>query len=255
VKRAPAPVLPQAPQESAGGTQRAQGWIDLWHANLQHTGWRRLLHLLSDEEHRRAGAFAFDRDARRFIVSRAVLRTLLSGVTGVPACELKLRIEQEGKPVLEPGMGRPVHFSLSRSEELVLIGLAPRPLGVDVEWLDKAMDVEALANYVLSRHEQESFKRLDARDRRKAFLQCWTIKEAYLKAIGKGLLVPTAMVEVSFRPGERVGLQSIFGDVRATSRWFVDLIVPRQGYIGAVATRGGPWRTRVQAFDLCSLIP
>lgn len=254
MKRAPARVLPQEPQESAGGIPRAQGRIDLWHANLQHSGWRRLLHLLSDEEHRRADAFAFDRDARRFIVSRAVLRTLLSGITGVPACELKFRVEQEGKPVVEPGICQPVHFSLSRSEELVLIGFAAGPLGVDIEWLDKPMDVEALADYVLARREQDSFKRLDARDRRKAFLQCWTVKEAYLKAIGKGLSVPPAMVEVSFRPSERAGLQSIFGDVNAASRWFVDLIVPREGYIGAVVTRGGLWRTRVRAFDLCSLI-
>jgi 4'-phosphopantetheinyl transferase len=242
--------LPQAPQQSAGVIQRAQGWIDLWHASLQYTGWRRLLHLLSDEEHRRAEAFVFDRDARRFIVSRAVLRTLLSGVTGVAACELKFRIEQGGKPVLEPGMGQPVHFSLSRSEELVLIGFAPRPLGVDIEWLGKLVDVEALANYVLSPREQDSFKRLHARDRRNTFLQCWTIKEAYLKAIGKGLLVPPTMVEVSVRHGERAGMQSLLGDVRAASRWFVELIVPGEGYIGAVATCGGPWRTRVRAFDL-----
>ena len=131
----------------------------------------------------RGDGFAFDRDARRFIVSRAVLRTLLSRVTGVPARELKFQIEPDGKPILELGMGQPVHFSVSRSEELVLIGFAPRPLGVDIEWLERAIDVEALANYVLSRRERDSFKRLDPRNRRQAFFQCWTIKEAYLKAI------------------------------------------------------------------------
>jgi len=55
--------------------------------------------------------------------------------------------------------------------------------GVDVEWLEKAIDVDALVDFVLSRREQDGFKRLDPHDRRKAFLQCWTIKEAYLKAI------------------------------------------------------------------------
>jgi 4'-phosphopantetheinyl transferase len=101
----------------------------------------------------------------------------------------------------------------------------------------KGDGVEALANYVLSRpREQESFKRLDARNRRNTFLQCWTIKEAYLKAIGKGLLVPPTMVEVYVRHGERARLQSLLGDVRAASRWFVELIVPREGYIISV-----PW--------------
>jgi phosphopantetheinyl transferase len=145
--RVPCQSVNQVPaEESAGNTRRAQGWIDLWHADLQHTDWRRLLHLLSDEEHRRADAYAFDRDARRFIVSRAVLRTLLSRFTSIPACELRYRVEREGKPVLESGMGPTVHFSLSRSEELVLIGFAPCPLGLDIEWLGQAVDVEALVD-------------------------------------------------------------------------------------------------------------
>jgi len=123
-------------EETPRGAHPDDGTIDLWHGSLQHTGWRNLRHLLSDEEHRRADAFAFDRDARRFVVSHSVLRTLLGRFTGIPACELKFRVEPGGKPVLEAGMSQPVHFSLSRSEELVLIGFAPRPLGVDIEWLN-----------------------------------------------------------------------------------------------------------------------
>jgi len=248
VNRATAQLSGGAPPENAGGTQCR---IDLWHADLQDADWRRLLPLLSNDERGRGNGFAFDRDARRFTVSRAVLRTLLSRVTGVPARELKFQIGPDGKPVLEAGVSQPVHFSLSRSEELVLIGFAPRPLGVDIEWLDKAIEVEALADCVFSHRERDSFNRLDPRDRRKTFFQCWTIKEAYLKAIGKGLLVPPTMVEVSFSPGERAQLHSIFGDVRAASRWCVGLVVPREGYVGAVATEGDPWPTRVRAFDTC----
>jgi len=246
VNRATARLSGGASPENAGGTQRQ---IGLWYADLQHAGWRRLLPLLSNDERGRGAGFAFDRDARRFTVSRAVLRTLLSRVTGVPARELKFQIEPDGKPILELGMGQPVHFSVSRSEELVLIGFAPRPLGVDIEWLERAIDVEALADHVLSRRERDIFKRLDPRDRRKAFFRCWTIKEAYLKAIGKGLLVPPTMVEVSVRPGERAGLHIIFGDEHAASRWCVELVVPREGYIGAVATEGHLWPIRVRAFD------
>jgi 4'-phosphopantetheinyl transferase len=254
VNRATTRVSFRARPENGGGLQRAQCRIELWYAELQHAGWRRLLSLLSDEERGRARAFAFDRDARRFIVSHAVLRSLVSRVTGIPVCEVKFRVEPDGKPVVEPGKSQRIHFSLSRSEELVLIGFAPSPLGVDVEWLEKAIDVDALADFVLSRCEQDGFKRLDPHDRRKAFLQCWTIKEAYLKAIGKGLFLPPNTIEVCLRPGERAGLQSIFGDERAASRWCVQLVVPREGYVGAVAIEGIPWSTRVRAFDPCSLM-
>lgn len=252
--RAAACVSHGATPADVGGPQRAHCRIDLWYAELQHAGWRRLFPLLSDEERGRAGAFAFDRDARRFVVSHAVLRSLVSRVTGIPVSELRFRLEQDGKPIVESGMSQPVHFSLSRSEELVLIGFAPSPLGVDIESLEKVIDVDALADFVLSRREQDGFNHLDPRDRRKAFLECWTVKEAYLKAIGKGLLLPLNMVEVCLRSGERAGLQAIFGDERAASRWCVQLVVPREGYVGAVATEGSEWQTRVRAFDLGSLL-
>jgi 4'-phosphopantetheinyl transferase len=236
------------------GAPPSDGTIDLWHGSLRHTGWRDLLQLLSDEEHRRADAFAFDRDARRFVVSHAVLRTLLGRFTGVPACKLKFRAERAGKPVLEAGMGQSVHFSLSRSEEVVLIGLASGPLGVDIEWLAKPVDTEALGDFVLSRRERAAFRRLDPGDRQRAFLQCWIQKEAYLKAIGQGLHVSPATVEVSLDPDQAVGLKSIAGDWRAAARWYVDIITPREGYIGAVAILGDRRQVQMTAFDTSRLL-
>jgi 4'-phosphopantetheinyl transferase len=81
--------------------QSAEDRIYLSHASLVLTGWRHLYDLLSDQERRRADAFFFERDARRFVVSHAVLRTLLSRSTGIPAHELKFRAERGRKPVLE----------------------------------------------------------------------------------------------------------------------------------------------------------
>jgi 4'-phosphopantetheinyl transferase len=122
--------------------QSAEERIYLSHASLVLAGWRHLYDLLSDQERRRADAFFFECDARRFVVSHAVLRTLLSRSTGIPARELKFRTERGRKPVLETQSGQPIHFSLSRSEELVLIGFAPRPLGVDLEWTCKTLDIQ-----------------------------------------------------------------------------------------------------------------
>jgi phosphopantetheinyl transferase len=253
VNRVPIKLSPQTGSETAAVIERAQGSIDVWHANLQQTGWRRLLHLLSDEERHRAEAFGSDRDARRFIVSRAVLRSLLSGVIGIPASELKFLKGPNGKPALEPGICQPVHFSLSRSEELVLIGFAPRPLGVDVEWLDRPMDIEPLVDLTLSPREQKDLRRLDPIARREAFLQRWTLKEAYCKAIGTGLSVPPTMIELCHGPGQPLRLQSLFGNERVALCWCVALFVPFKGYIGAIAIRNGPWRMRLQSFDTCSV--
>jgi phosphopantetheinyl transferase len=89
--------------------------IDLWHASLQHSGWRQLADLLSDGERRRADSCSFERDARRFTISHAVLRTLLSRATGISAREVKLQGRPGLKPALEGSLCQPIHFSLSRS--------------------------------------------------------------------------------------------------------------------------------------------
>src|SRR6516164_4727074 len=229
--------------------------IYLHHADLRQTGWWRLVHLLSAEEQRRADAFAFERDARRFIVSHAVLRIVLGHATGIRPVDLSFRKEPGLKPVLEASLVRPIHFSLSRSEELVLIGLASHPLGVDIEWLGKTVDTEAMG-FVLSDREREALRRLDPSNQQRAFLQCWTQKEAYLKAIGQGLYVSPATVEVTFGPGEAAGLKSITDDSRAAAGWFVDLVEPCEGYIGAVAISGRRRRIKMIAFDTsCSTHP
>jgi len=241
-------------EATASGDRPTHSAIYLYHANLRQTGWRKLARLLSPEERRRADAFAFERDARRFIVSHAVLRTLLGHAAGIPPGELSFRREPGLKPFLEASTAQPIHFSLSRSEELALIGLASRPLGVDIECLGKTVDTEALSDFVLSEREQEAFRRLDPGDRQRAFLQYWIQKEAYLKAIGQGLNVSPATVEVSLDPDHTVGLKSIAGDSRAAARWYVDLVVPREGYVGAVAIPSGRRPVQMFAFDTSSLV-
>jgi 4'-phosphopantetheinyl transferase len=236
-------------EETYGGCPPSDGTIYLYHANLRQTGWRNFVDLLSAEERRRAAAFVHERDLRRFIVSHAALRTLLSHATGIPPGELSIRRERGLKPVLETRTARPIHFSLSRSQELVMIGLACRPLGIDIEWLGRTLDTEALSNLALSDREREALRCLGPSDRQRAFLQCWTQKEAYLKAIGKGLSVAPATVEVLLGPAMTPGLKSIADDWLAAARWFVDLVVPREGYIGAFAIFGNRWQVRVTAFD------
>jgi 4'-phosphopantetheinyl transferase len=97
-------------------------------------------------------------------------------------------------------------------------------------------------------------QRLDADDRKEAFLHCWTQIEAYLKAIGQGLRVPPATVEVRLGLSETVGLESIAGDSHAAKCWFVATVAPREDYLGAVAIPGRRCRVEMNAFDTSSLL-
>jgi 4'-phosphopantetheinyl transferase len=206
--------------------------VRLWHASLEYPGWQELLPLLSAQEADRANRFAFERDARRYVASHAALRWLLGHLTGMPPKDVALRTGPTGKPVVGDG-GEGLHFSLSRSGDHVLIGVAAQPLGVDIECLATSLDVAALAEVALSAREGEVFEQAEPALRRELFMRCWTRKEAILKATGQGLSVPPSAVEVLLAPGDALGHQAVVTWLGTS--WQVDTVLPEPGYVGAVA--------------------
>jgi 4'-phosphopantetheinyl transferase len=206
--------------------------VHLWHASLAYPSWGELLPLLSEEELRRVDRVVFERDARRYVVSHAVLRTVLGRIIDVPPEDVALDIEARGRPFLRNG-GTRLHFSLSRSNERVLIGVASRPLGVDIEWLGAPIDADALAATVFSPAERLAFEQTRLETRQEIFLRCWTWKEAILKATGHGLSIPPRAAEVLVTP-------SCVMRGRATvvclgSSWQVMSVWPQVAFVGAVA--------------------
>ncbi|WP_198087103.1 4'-phosphopantetheinyl transferase superfamily protein [Variovorax sp. E3] len=155
--------------------------------------------VLSDEERARAGKFRFATDRQRFVAAHIALRQALAAHTGLRADTLSFATGSFGKPSL-PGRPR-TQFSLSHSQGLALIAIGGRgPLGADIEQLRPMPDAPALAARHFTPRENEALARLPARERDHAFLTCWTRKEACLKAIGVGLLVPPRSFEVGLEP-------------------------------------------------------
>jgi 4'-phosphopantetheinyl transferase len=210
----------------------ADGVGQLWHASLECSAWADLLSLLSGDELRRSDRFFFERDARRYVVSHAVLRTVLGRLIGVSPEQVALRNEAGGRPVLGDSRAG-LRFSLSRSGELVLFGVASRPMGVDLEWLAAPMDVEALAGTVFSERENEAFRWVRPESRRTVLLRSWTRKEAILKATGQGLSIPPQAAEVLLAPGDATRSCATIACLGA--RWLVHTVLPRPEYVGAVA--------------------
>lgn len=216
-------ALPVAPKHA----------VQLWTASLDCPAWKELLPLLSTDEVSRLNRFSFERDARRFAVSHAVLRRLLGRLLDMPPEDVAMRAEAHGKPVLKDG-GKALHFSLSRSEERTLIGVAAQPLGVDIECLTTPLDVEALAKPVFSPRERRVFEQTRPESRQEVFFRSWTRKEAILKATGQGLSISPSAAEVLLAPGDGMACQAAVTCLG--SHWQVDTLLPEPGYVGAVAT-------------------
>jgi phosphopantetheinyl transferase len=124
--------------------------------------------------------------ADAFLVSRALLRTVLGHLLGLPGRNVELRTSERGKPSLSPNASPPVHFNTSHSRTHAVIAVSRAgQLGVDVEEV-RSVD-ERVVRRSLSTEEYEGIATLQDDERIGAFLHLWTVKEACAKATGVGI--------------------------------------------------------------------
>lgn len=165
----------------------------------------RLLSVLSGEERSRQRRFVFPADRHLYLVAHALVRVVLSSYTGVDPADWLFASNGYGKPeVAAPAEFRDLRFNLSHTTGLAVCAVTRgRAVGVDAECLDRRVGSPgSLANY-LSREEELRLGRLPASERAAAFLETWTLKEAYLKCVGVGLSMPLTAFAV--QPDDRGG--------------------------------------------------
>lgn len=206
------------------------------------TRWREIL---ADDERLRAERFHFEKDRRHFIAGRGALRMLLARYLNQSAQEVCFAYSNYGKPQLANSTSTiDLRFNLTHSHGLALLALTHgRDIGVDVERLrDMERDGEPLAERFFSPRESAVLRSLPPEMRREAFFHCWTRKEAYIKANGKGLSLPLDQFDVSLRPGEPAMLLATQHDPDEVRRWSMHSLLPAAGYVGALAIEGRSWR-------------
>ena len=205
-----------------------------------------LLPLLDADERRRAERFRFDGGRQRFIAAHAMLRCLLGERIDIPPQRIELVTGPRGKPALAAGGAAAPYFSLAHSGELAVVALADGELGVDVEALRPFPRAERFATRFFASSEQQWLQAKPEAERGHAALTLWTFKEAYLKAVGSGIAMPLASVEVD---PERPALLRVGGVAPAPGDWtLLGARLPGPAVV-AVAIRGSGWRIAVHDFD------
>lgn len=210
--------------------------VHVWRAGLQQPQiiFDKLYAVLSGDERSRAERFRCAKIRCRFIVARGVLREILSRYLQVPAEELRFGYERHGKPRL---LGKQsLSFNLSHAEDMALYAVTPTAeIGVDVEYLQRAVTVEKIAKRFFSTQESSALLVLPESQRAGAFFNCWTRKEAFLKAIGEGLSHPLHRFDVSLAPDEPAALLATRPDPQAADKWGMFALNPGVDYVGALA--------------------
>src|SRR4051812_8069545 len=200
----------------------------------------RLRELLDDDERRRADRFTFLKGRRQFTVARGLLRVLLGRSLGIDPRQVQFEYNAYGKPALAPGQGDDsLRFNLSHSGELVLYALARgREVGIDVETIRADFATDAIAHRFFAPAEVAALRGLPLEARTRAFFTCWTRKEAFIKARGKGLSIPLDAFEVSLVPGTEAAVLVTHDDPDEAGRWTLHELEPGPGYVGALAVAG-----------------
>jgi len=177
----------------------------------------RLRALLNTEERERADRFHFQRDRDRYVMGRGVLRELLAGYLGTS--EFAFALNKFGKPSLQPPHEE-LQFNVSHSRDLALFGFTrARDIGVDVEWIRPDFATLEIAERFFAPDEANLLGEYSETERPLAFFNCWTRKEAYIKARGIGLSLGLSTFSVTLKPGEPPALVRVDNDSDAPNRW------------------------------------
>jgi 4'-phosphopantetheinyl transferase len=213
------------PWPEPGEVHLWRGWLDQPPSRVAE-----LEGSLSAEERERAARLLRPRDRERAIVSRGLLRSVLSRYLGVEPKDIPLRATPYGRPETPGGPA----FNVSHSDGLWLLAVAAGgQLGLDVERL-REQDVAQMAAWFCAPAEIAALQRLPDAQRLTGAYTAWTRKEAYLKATGHGISRGLHHFDVTLTPGEPARLLADRLDPDAPHRWTLAELAPGTGYSGAL---------------------
>jgi 4'-phosphopantetheinyl transferase len=219
--------------------------IHLWVAHLDVITDQRLLaeyrSLLSEEESQKQARFRFERDRHRYLVTRAMVRRVLSKYAEVEPSEWRFSANEYGKPAIaaELTVARGIDFNMSHTEGLVVLGITRRRMiGVDVENIhDRQVDLRVADRY-FSPRERSALRALAPEQQLRRFFEYWTLKESYIKARGLGLSIPLDRFAFDLEDSAqiRLSVDPCLGDIEG--RWTCWCVLLAEEQLAAVCVEG-----------------
>jgi 4'-phosphopantetheinyl transferase len=192
--------------------------------------------ILDGDEIARMERFHFPEHRHLFLVSHLLVRTALSHYSALPPGAWRFTNDENGKPRIDPA-AQPVSlsFSLAHTAGLAVVGVAGgSDIGVDVERAGRRVDAAGLSRRFFSPTEAAALESLPPGRLEEQFPLYWTLKEAYIKALGLGFSHPldSFAFHLTGENPYRIGFSAV--DPQDPEKWRFSLIEPRRPYITAV---------------------
>jgi len=182
------------------------------------------------------------------------LRRIISDYLAIPPAQLRFIYNEYGKPAVSDDQNdRALNFNLSHSAELVLYAVARgRDVGIDIEYIREDFATLEIAEHFFSKDEVAALKSLPADQRTIGFFNCWSRKEAFIKAKGMGISYPLDRFTVSLAPGEPPALLKVDDDELEVARWKMYELNPGAGYAAAMIVKEPPVTLKQRQWPLVS---
>jgi 4'-phosphopantetheinyl transferase len=220
--------------------------VHLWRAPLNIS--RELLQsfagTFATDEQSRAARFHFERHRNKFIAARGWLRTIIARYLNTRPDALNFTYSKYGKPSLEDQTKLQLRFNVAHSGDFALYAFVlDSDIGVDIELINSEFATETIATRFFSSNEVAALLAFPTSKRIHAFFDCWTRKEAFIKAQGMGLSLPLDQFEVSLKHDQPALLRTNW-DLGEARRWLLMNIDVALDYAAALAVPVGEYRVQ-----------
>ncbi|MGG3891735.1 4'-phosphopantetheinyl transferase family protein [Metabacillus fastidiosus] len=231
--------------------------LHIWRASLNlWTEYKDILgEKLSIDEHERAEKFVFEKDKSKFIAGRYILRMLIGLYLSIPFENVQFVYGYQGKPIINPIINsKKLCFNISHSGNIaVYIFAINRSLGIDIEYTRKQYKGQSIIERWFTNREQMIYSQLSQREKQQYFYKAWTLKEAYLKGLGKGLEIP--LEDIELLPDNQHDYKNNYGfkDWMEGMQWHLSTFVPFKDFLGAYAIRNEKEAYHIKWWDLADV--
>jgi len=201
--------------------------------------------LMTFEERDKQQRYLFERDRHDALITRALVRSVLSRYVAVAPEHWRFSKGDKGKPEIVDAPW-PLRFNVSHTRGMIICGVTRQyDLGVDIEHVDRNTDVTGIADRFFSPVEVKELFSLPAPNQRSRFFDYWTLKESYIKAWGQGLAIPLDHFSFHINDESRAGATN--RDIRMSfvperndnpADWQSWLMYPNATHRMAVSLRG-----------------
>jgi 4'-phosphopantetheinyl transferase len=211
----------------------------IWRADLDfnQSFQSSFLKLLSPDEKNRARKFRFNKDSQHFIAARGILRRLIGKYLEINPAEISFQYSEFGKPSM--ANNNSLQFNISHSRNVALFAFTRKfNIGVDVEFVNPNIEVKEIAASFFSTNEIKNLLELPEKEQTLGFFNCWTRKEAFIKAVGEGLSFPLDKFEVSLEPNKSAKLLATYWQPEDVSKWSIYSLFPEPNFVGSLVIEG-----------------